>query len=141
MSDVMSEEGDQIVVAEIERSGDRAEVALRGWAKEDSWLGLGSLSPLCIIGTTRECVWFAGLRARTVLEDVLVIGDFLRPPGLATGQDLGALEVLERCVVGEDGEGFGKTFKVVAPDLDCADDCQELFVVDFVVELGRVHLA
>ena len=67
--------------------------------------------------------------------------DFLRPAGLAVGEDSGSLEVFEILVVCEDVEGLGEAFEIVSPELDGRDDGEEFLVMDFVVAFSRCHFA
>lgn len=108
---MISEFGEKCVAEIIWTDGEEFEVVLR------------RLSPLCIIGTTRECVGFAGGGARSELKRIFVMVDLFGSTGLSAGEDFGGLEILKGGVVGEDDKGLMDSFKVVSPDFDGCDDC------------------
>ena len=66
-------------------------------------------------------------------------GKVQRPPSLLPVQLLGHTEVLKVLVVHSNLKLAWGTFKVVPPLFQCADDCQHLLVVNFVVPLDRAE--
>ena len=66
-------------------------------------------------------------------------GKVQRPPSLPLVQLLGHTEVLKVLVVRPNLKLAWGTFKVVPPLFQCADDCQHLLVMDFIVPLDRAE--
>ncbi len=67
------------------------------------------------------------------MDDEVELGKEFRPPHLAVVQKLSCGEIFEIFVVGDDVNGSHGTFKVVAPNVECFVDSEELLVVDIVV--------
>lgn len=94
-----------------------------------------------VVGTAREGVGFALLFAGAESEDVVVGREELVPTSLAPIENFEREEVLEVLVVSEDESRIIGAFEVGTEVLESLDNGEELFVVDFVVELGRSELA
>ena len=71
-----------------------------------------------------------------MVEHEVESGKVQRPPSLPLVQLLGCTEVLKVLVVRPNLKLAWGTFEVVLPLFQCADDCQHLLVVDFIVLLN-----
>ena len=71
--------------------------------------------------------------AWAMVEHEVKSGKVQRPPSLLLVQLLGRTEVLKVLVVCPNLKPAWGAFKVVPQLLQCADDCQHLLVMDFVV--------
>ena len=74
-----------------------------------------------------------------MVEREVELGKVQRPLSLPLVQLCGCMEVLKVLVVHPNLKLAWSTFKVVLPLFQCADDCQHLLVVDFVVLLNRAE--
>ena len=86
-----------------------------------------------------ESVWLCPEPSCTVPNEVVESGQVLRPTNLSASELFRSGEVFEVFVIREYEHGMGGAFEVVVPLLESFEDCQELFVIDFVVKLGGLH--
>src|SRR5712671_5911637 len=94
--------------------------------------------PLFMVWTPGQSI---GLIEGTRLVDdgKIILGEEKRPSSLTVGEFLLCSEVGEVIVVGPYFKGFRMTLKVMAESFEGANDSKEFFVVDVVVEFGRLH--
>jgi hypothetical protein len=69
-----------------------------------------------------------------------MVDDF-GPAGLSARERLCGLKIFECLVIGEYREGLIETFQVVSPEFHSRYNRKKFFVVYFIVEFGRAHLA
>src|SRR5882724_10320173 len=93
------------------------------------------------IFTTGQRIWFGTQSSCTVADQVVEPREVLRPMDLATCELLGGCKVLEVLVIGEHEYDMSRAFQVVTPLLEGLKDDEQLFVVDLIVELCRLHAA
>ena len=77
--------------------------------------------------------------AWVMVEHEVESGKVQRPLSLLPVQLLGHMEVLKVLIVHPNLKLAWGTFEVVLPLFQCADDCQHLLVMDFVVPLDRAE--
>ena len=61
------------------------------------------------------------------------------PSNLSSGELFRCGKVFEILVVGEHKNDVWYSFKIVMPLFECFVDCEQFFVIDFIVQLGRGH--
>jgi hypothetical protein len=108
--------------------------------EESFWRCFCSSTPLLKVLTSRQGIGFAHFETRSVVYLEVVVRQKLGPSGLSAIENLGCREVLEVEMIGVDSDVFG-TFEVWSPMFECFYDCKHLFVVDVVVEFGRLEFS
>src|SRR5712672_3385440 len=94
--------------------------------------------PLFMVWTPGQSI---GLVEGTGLVDdgKIILGEEEWPSSLTAGEFLLCPEIGEVIVVGPYFKGFRMTLKVMAESFEGANDSEEFFVVDVVVQFGRLH--
>jgi hypothetical protein len=67
------------------------------------------------------------------------LAEVLGPSSLSAIEKFGGGKIFEIFVIRDDVDWCRGTLEIVAPDSECFEDSIKFFVVDVVVELGRVE--
>ena len=93
------------------------------------------------VPTSCQGVGLGAKLAGVEVNDKVELAEVLGPSSLSAVEELGRCEIFEVLVIGDDVNRRRGTFKVVTPNAESFEDCVEFFVVDVIVELGRIELA
>src|SRR5882724_13452380 len=97
------------------------------------------LSTRINIFATGQHIWFGTQLSCMVADQVVEPREVLQPMDLATHELLGGCKVLKVLVIGEHEYDMSRAFQVVTPLSEGLKDGEQLFVVDLIVELSRLH--
>src|SRR5882724_10495304 len=90
---------------------------------------------------TGQRIWFGTQPSCTVVDQVVESREVLQPMDLAMRELLSGCKVLEVLMVREHKHDMCRALEVVAPLLEGLEYCEQLFVIDLVVELHWLHAA
>src|SRR5882724_1212499 len=93
------------------------------------------------IFATGQGIWLGAQPSCPVADQVVESREVLRPMDLATYELLSGCEVLEVLMVGEHEHDMCRDLEVVVPLSEGLKYCEQLFVVDLIVELHWLHTA
>src|SRR5882724_10103266 len=88
-----------------------------------------------------QCIWLGAQPSCLMADQVIESREVLRQMDLETHELLSGCKVLEVLMVGEHKHDMCRALEVVAPLLKGLEYCEQLFVVDLVVELHWLHTA
>src|SRR5882724_4624893 len=92
------------------------------------------LSKWIDIFTTGQRIWLGAQLSCLIADQVVESREVLQPMDLAMCELLGGCEVLKVLMVGEHQHDMCRALKVVAPLSEGLEYCEQLFVIDLVVE-------
>src|ERR1700744_4558210 len=86
-----------------------------------------------------ERIRLEALLARTIVNIEVEAAEVFRPLGLMVGEEFHGGKIFEVLVVRNNFDGVQEPFKVVPPLLEGGEDGKEFFIIDVIVEFGRIH--
>src|SRR5882724_4546473 len=86
-------------------------------------------------------IWLGAQPSCPIADQVVESREVLRPTDLATRDLLGGCKVFEVLVIREHEYDMCTALEVVVPLLEGLEYCEQLFVVDLIVELRWLHAA
>src|SRR5882724_7346691 len=93
------------------------------------------------IFTTGQCIWLGAQPSCLIADQVVESREVLRPTDLATRELFGGHKVFEVLVIREHEYDVCRALEVVVPLSEGLEYCEQLFVIDLVVELRWLHAA
>src|SRR5882724_7961515 len=99
------------------------------------------LSTRVDIFTTGQCIWLGAQLSCSIADQVVESREVLRPTDLATRKLLGGHKVLKVLVIREHEYDMCRALEVVAPLSEGLKYCEQLLIVDLVVELHWLQAA
>src|SRR5882724_9207057 len=99
------------------------------------------LSTRIDIFATGQCIWLGAQLSCLIADQVVEPREVLRPMDLAMHELLGGRKVFEVLVIREHKYDMCRALEVVAPLSEGLEYCEQLLIVDLVVELCWLHAA
>ena len=86
-----------------------------------------------------KSIRFSSEFSGTIFDNIIKSGKVFGPSGLMSGEEFCGIEVFKGLVICNNLDLVYRSLKIGTPFLESRKDCEEFFIMDFVVKLSGLH--